>query len=151
MSVSVLSFTRQTDAFRRFRRSTRPETPAAAMSNAGWTERPLELCEDGFNELAENAPLRLMELLQTELRERPELLTFAAESMGRVASTSLVLRALLPLLHAEQAIVREGAVYGLMPHLGRSFEARDALRTLAEHDLSPGVRSAAKDALAQLD
>ncbi len=108
-------------------------------------------CEDEFQYLAEHAPLRLLHLVQTGLRARPDLLTFAAEAMARIAHTPLAVMALLPLLHSEHAIVREGAVYGLMPHLRHSMEARTALRDLAGRDASPGVRSAAEDALANLD
>ena len=113
----------------------------------GFTEH----CEAEFEFLARKNPARLLALVSGELRNRPELLTFAAEWAGRIDSTSAVVRALLPLLRHEDPAVREGAIYGLQRHLDRSIEARTTLRALAEGDPSPGVRESARDALAGLD
>lgn len=109
-----------------------------------------EHCEDEFVFLAEQNPGKLAELIRT-LQGRPSLLTFAAEAAGRIANTSLAVAILLPLLGQPDPVVREGAIYGLMPHLGLSLEARDALRGMAQADPSPGVVAAIQDALSVLD
>ncbi|MFN0061366.1 MAG: hypothetical protein ACKVPX_02435, partial [Myxococcaceae bacterium] len=61
--------------------------------------------------------------------------------------TSLVWSALKELLGHENAVVREGAVYGLSSHLERSVDARTFLRDLENTDPSPGVVSAIRDVL----
>lgn len=105
--------------------------------------------EETFEILALKDPQALIELLRGELMNQPHLLTYAAEAAG-LMEFSHAIEPLLGLLEHREAVVREGAIYGLMPHLAYSLPARDALRRLAELDSSPGVQAAARDALANV-
>jgi predicted helicase len=96
-----------------------------------------------FERLAKQDPPRLLRMLKTGLK--PAFLTHAAEIAGRQLSSDVVLGTLLELLAHESPLVREGAIYGLSAHVGDHVDA--ALRKLAENDPSPGVRTAARDAL----
>lgn len=107
-------------------------------------------CEEEFIFLARAEPEALVALLNGKLSDRPELLTFAAEAAGQMPF-SVAIQPLVELLRHPRAVVREGAIYGLAPHLGYSLQAREALRSLVEGDPSNGVRDAAADALASLD
>jgi HEAT repeat protein len=75
----------------------------------------------------------------------PALLTHAAEIAGQHLPSATVVPVLLDLLNHPSPLVREGAVYGLVAHEEGDVSA--ALRALAEQDPSPGVRTAARDAL----
>ncbi len=134
----------------RLRRVETPvETPAIGAS---LEPQVLEdLSEEKFVRFAEQDPARLVELIRSNSLLRPALLTFAAEAAGRIANTALVVGALLPLLGHADPVVREGAVYGLEPHLEASLEAREALRSMVAREPSPGVKAAVNDALAILD
>lgn len=132
------------------RHETPVETPAVGLADEG-TPGPDELCENHFIELAETNPALLLEWTRTVLASRPELLTFAAEAAGRIAHAPLVFSALLPLLSHTEAVVREGAVYGLAPHLASSIDARDTLRELLSSEPSPGVAKAIQEALSLVD
>lgn len=125
------------------------ETPA--IGTALEHHQPEPFSENQFIRYAEEDPARLVELIRTNAIERPSLLTFAAEAAGRIANTALVVGVLLPLLGHVDPMVREGAVYGLEPHLERSLEARSALRSMVIREPSPGVKAAVSDALANLD
>ncbi len=105
-------------------------------------------CEDEFNYLAKVDPARLASLISAELKDRPELLTFAAEAAGQIPYTPVVMRVLGPLLSHLNSVVREGAILGLSTHLSESVQARQWVRQLARSDPSPSVRAAAEDALA---
>jgi hypothetical protein len=74
-------------------------------------------------------------------------LTFAAEILGRAseADGAVVRRALLPLLAHPEAVVREGAVYGLTRHQDAAVQT--ALETMAATDPYEVLRTAALDAL----
>lgn len=125
------------------------ETPAIGAS---LDPQVLEdLSEEKFVRFAEQDPARLVGLVRADSLLRPALLTFAAEALGRIANSALVVGALLPLLGHADPVVREGAVYGLAPHLEASLQARDALRTLAAREPSPGVKAAVNDVLSTLD
>jgi hypothetical protein len=145
-SVGVMPFVRKP------RRITEVESYPASPSTLDVPEatRFEEHCDEEFRFLASNEPRRLLELIENGLRDRPELLTFAAEAAGHIGLTPWVIEALLPLTGDKEAVVREGAIYGLIPHLERSIKARETLRCMAKGDPSPGVRSAAQDALSQL-
>lgn len=110
-----------------------------------------ELSEEKFIRYAEENPMRLLMLIGREVPLRPALLTFAAEAAGRIADTALVVAVLSPLLGHANPVVREGAVYGLTPHLDTSLEARHLLRERAAGETSPGVKAAIDEALATLD
>lgn len=138
----------RTQARPRLRRVETPvETPA--IGAALEPHAPEDLSEEKFVRFADENPGRLVELIRSSLR--PALLTFAAEAAGRIANTALVVNALLPLLAHADAVVREGAIYGLSPHLEASLEAREALRTMLAREPSPGVKAALNEALANLD
>jgi hypothetical protein len=71
-------------------------------------------------------------------------MSFAAEAIGERVDAPVDL--LLSLLSHDDAVVREGAVYGLDDHHDRCGVA-EALARLANGDPSPGVRWAAAEAL----
>lgn len=71
-------------------------------------------------------------------------LTFLAESLGMRAPPPL--RYLAALARHADPVVREGVVYGLAPHASTPRAAEVLLSML--DDLSPAVRTAAKDAIA---
>lgn len=105
--------------------------------------------EAWFEQLAETEPLELLHLLSSS-RLEPAHLSFAAEIAGRIPNAALVTELLIPLLANEHAIVREGAIYGLAPHLTQSTRTREALDTISVNDPSPGVRTAAAEVLSLL-
>lgn len=138
---------------RRRRLETPVETPAV-----GGTSEPTQPegafiapSEEEFIRLAQENPEKLVHIMQSTLAKRPALLTFAAEAAGRITNAALAVAVLVPLLGHADPVVREGANYGLEPHLGSSLEARDALRQMAQSELSPGVTAAIRDAFALLD
>lgn len=134
----------------RLRRIETPvETPA--IGAALETQTPEEFSEEKFIRFAEESPSRLVDLLRSNAITRPSLLTFAAEAAGRIANTTLVVCTLLPLLQHADPVVREGAIYGLEPHLDASLEARETLRSMVTLEPSPGVKAAIEDALSILD
>lgn len=98
-----------------------------------------------FGKLADTDPRQLLELLGNGVLASTDL-TFAAETAGRVQDADAAVNALLPLLAHPSPLVREGAVYGLSHHLSRQW-VRMRVEYLAAHDLSPGVRAAAVEAL----
>ena len=67
-----------------------------------------------------------------------------AEQAGMVADRAGAIEALTVLLTHKSAVVREGAIYGLTPHLEYYVEQ---LRQMSEQDPSPGIRDAAAEAL----
>ena len=79
------------------------------------------------------------------LNAKPTTLTFAAEIAGQCQDSAKVRAALWPLLFHTSRLVREGAIYGISNH--RDSEINERLRSIASSDESPGVRSAAKEAL----
>lgn len=99
-----------------------------------------------FEELAASHPERLIQLIFNG-GLRPSDLTFAAETLGRVAEGRPAIRALLALLGHNSSLAREGAIYGLSHRLDVP-EVREALALLSVSDPSPGVRDAASDVLA---
>ncbi|SRR6266568_2229249 len=101
-------------------------------------------CEGLFEDLAKLAPKELAYLVSGNVL-RPTDLTFAAEILGSVDDRALVVRTLLPLLDHESALVREGAIYGLSAHMTPEVTTR--LRQVAQLDPSPGVGTAAHEAL----
>ena len=108
----------------------------------------LELSLDSFELLARESPLALLELMQGGALTNPQL-SFAAEAAGLISDAQLVIGALAGLARSHpSAPVREGAIYGLEKHLADSDEARSVLRDVAQADVSPAVRAAARDALA---
>jgi HEAT repeat protein len=114
--------------------------PVAAVLADRWQEP----CEGAFEYLATRFPASLLGLI-TNGRLDPADLTFAAEIAGRLRDDGAVRRALVPLLSHPEAVVREGAVYGLARHLDASV--RTILERLAAGDASAAVRTAAADAL----
>lgn len=108
---------------------------------------PEHLSEEAFVRFAEENPARLAGLIRSNSIARPALLTFAAEAAGRIADPALAVGALLPLLAHADPVVREGAIYGLEPHLEASPEARWVLRTMAAREPSPSVKAAVDEAL----
>ena len=110
-------------------------------------------CEATFEYLAENYPYWLIVLIQSKSLNDAEL-TFAAEAVGSVnKSPYLIILTLLPLLHHRSAVVREGAIYGIVKDVSVLDDAKikAELEYLSTEDSSPGVRTAAKVALEYLE
>ena len=102
--------------------------------------------ECAFEHAAEHHPEWLLRLIRSGELPAADL-TFAAEYVGRVTLHAEARAALLPLLEHEDAVVREGAVYGLRGHM--DLAVWDALARVAQQDPSAAVRSVARDALAK--
>lgn len=97
-----------------------------------------------FEQLAVEQPQHLLALvLKGRLAEHD--LTFAAEALGRVPE-ALSLPVLFALASDNSRLVREGAVYGLARHV-RNADVRAVLTRMSKEDSSPGVRTAAAEAL----
>ena len=129
----------------------------ALQALGAWAVRNLEtrslkiprqqLSQAEFARLASEDPEALSPLLGDETGLPASLLTFAAEAVALVRKPSeALLQACLGLLGHEKAYVREGAVYGLAPHVAIPFVS-DALRRVADNDSDDDVRSVAEDAL----
>ncbi len=101
-------------------------------------------CENAFEYLAARYPGALLSLVQDRRLEAADL-TFAAEIVGRLANHVAVRAALVPLLAHAEAVVREGAIYGLTRHIDQA--TRVILERVADGDRSAAVRTAARDAL----
>lgn len=101
-------------------------------------------CEAAFEWLAQNHPKALLRLIESGSLA-PADLTFAAEIAGTLAEQPAARAALLPLLDHDDAIVREGAVYGLASCLDDSV--RERLKVASGKDRSRAVREAAIAAL----
>ena len=114
---------------------------------ADLADRWSEPCEAAFELLAENYPPELLRLIASN-RLRATDLTFAAEIAGRLSDSAAVRRTLLPLLSHDDAVVREGAIYGLAPHAEETV--RSALARLSASDPSAAIRLAATETLANL-
>lgn len=100
-------------------------------------------CEATFEWLADHAPTSLAALIDAGTLSVADL-TFAAEAMGRISDAALVRATLVKLLGHPSAVIREGALYGLMNHLDDGVRA--LLLRLASEDPSPAVRDIARDA-----
>jgi HEAT repeat protein len=111
---------------------------------AALADRWQEPCEGAFEYLATRYPASLLGLIISG-RLDPADLTFAAEIAGRLRDDGAVRRALVPLLSHPEAVVREGAIYGLARHLDAGV--RTLLERLAAADPSAAGRTAAADAL----
>lgn len=102
--------------------------------------------EENFKYLAERDPQALARIVRQLLREqRVHLLTFAAEAFGYSDDSGLAIETVLPLMSHPNATVREGAVYGLAPHVDREVARR--FRDILGWEPSPGVRAAITDVL----
>lgn len=110
------------------------------------TQRWHEPCEAAFEFILGDNPRQLAQLIVAK-NLRPGDLTFAAEILGRSADSQLVRSVLVPLLQHAEAVVREGAIYGLTRHL--DDPTKSELRRIAESDRSAAVRMAAEDALVE--
>jgi hypothetical protein len=110
-----------------------------------------EPCEAMFQYQAENDPAALISTLK-ERTLRDSQLSFAAEAAGNLVNSAQAVPVLIDLLDKHRsAVVREGAIYGLAPHLQHSSAAGEALRRVAEKDGSLAVRSVARDVLASFE
>jgi hypothetical protein len=104
-----------------------------------------EPCEALFERLASEDPSALLRVVN-EGKLAPYDLTFAAESLGRLADHESAREALVALLHNPSPVVREGAIYGLAK-LPMKAEVHAILVKIASEDSSAAVRGAAADAL----
>jgi HEAT repeat protein len=122
-------------------------TDSPPLDHAPIADQGRRPCEAAFEFLADNHPSELLGLIVSN-RLGPTDLTFAAEIAGKLSDSEAVRRTLLPLLMHDDAVVREGAVYGLALHADETVRA--ALIRHSASDPSPAVRQAATDALADL-
>jgi len=118
-------------------------SPKAAIAVTSQWQVP---CEGAFEFLADYFPNDLVRLVSAGIL-KPVDLTLAAESVGRIPVDALVQRTLTPLLEHSDAIVREGAIYGLRGH--ENVEIRARLAHMATSDPNWGVRQVAADALTE--
>jgi len=100
-------------------------------------------CEALFEALVEFDSEELGRVIDSRRLKTADL-TFAAEILGRSSDSNLVRETVLPLLLHPDAVVREGAIYGLRSHLDPL--GRQALAELGARDTSVAVRRAAQDA-----
>lgn len=105
---------------------------------AKWSEP----CEEMFEFLSHESPEHLAKIIEEESLEASTL-TFAAEYMGNCEDTKLVKKTLFPLLAHKEAVVREGAVYGLTNHLDSVVKYK--LFHISKNDDSQAVREAASN------
>jgi hypothetical protein len=106
----------------------------------GWDEP----CEGAFEYIVDHQPSELARLIRDGALA-PGDLSFAAEILGRAFDSHLVRKTIGPLLQHPEAVVREGAIYGLTRHLDDPMRAE--LERTSRSDPSAAVRTAAKDAL----
>jgi hypothetical protein len=96
--------------------------------------------EEYFEYLAENQPDQLRELLVNGTLEAYDL-TFAAEIAGKTSMADMFEEPLIDLLNHPEAVVREGAIYGLLYiNTDKVFESIKQLN----NDPSPAIRSIVK-------
>lgn len=106
-----------------------------------------EPCEGVFEYLAAKHPMALAVLIRGGTLKTADL-TFAAEYMGQAHNSPLVRSVLLPLLEHPNAVVREGAIYGIRRH--SNTEVRALLISIREKDPNLALREAAMEALEDL-
>ena len=104
------------------------------------TARWKQPCEAMFEHLAQCHPDQLLRLVNAQ-QLPPIELSFAAEAAGTLANSPAVRNTLLRMLRHGDAVVREGAIYGLARHVDE--EILRELRQVAATDPSPGVQEAA--------
>jgi len=95
-----------------------------------------------FDMLVSHFPHELAKVISGGQLE-PANLTFAAEAMGQCKDDDLVRNTLIPLLRHDEAIVREGAIYGLENHKNSDVSA--VLSWMAQNDPSPCIRDLATE------
>ena len=105
-----------------------------------------KLCEALFEYLAAEHPDQLLALLSMRIAATD--LTFAAEIAGGIDDSAKVRPALLVLFRHHDAVVREGAIYGISRHIDDTVKFE--LQRLVRSDPSAAVRSAASDLLIEL-
>ena len=102
-------------------------------------------CRNAFAEMAANNPDSLIEWINSKTLGSGHL-TFAAEELKNIHTSKLVVDTLITLSNHKEAVVREGAVYGMYGHLNDSQVVKRLLE-MAYNDSSIGVKQAAKDIL----
>lgn len=106
--------------------------------------KPALLGTDDFAAMAEHSPDELLDLLRGGTLQVSEL-TFAAEIAGQIPDPEAIVPELMQLLEHGEAVVREGALYGLANHMFPFV--REAIKKVAQSDPSPGVCEAASEIL----
>jgi HEAT repeat protein len=99
---------------------------------------------DTFERWAKLCPEKLARAVQAQPPMPIHLLTYAAEALGQCPAPVAV-PALVPLTAHADAVVREGALYGLAQI--NDAECIALLRTISEKDLSPTIREIAQEML----
>lgn len=101
-------------------------------------------CEALFCYLASQFPDDLAALVRSETLQSQEL-TLALEFLGRIHDSTLVRPLLIQYLGHDEAVVREGAILGIGPHM--TCLLVPILETMSRDDVSEAVRAAALDVL----
>lgn len=115
------------------------------MQNKIWPEP----CQAMFEYLAETNPTELIRQIDEEMHTfRLSDLTFAAEALGDIKDTDVVIPRLYKLLQHESSLIREGAVYGLAKHANKEILQR--LQDQYIKETSPGVKKAIEDVLEEV-
>ena len=83
--------------------------------------------------------------LQDLFASEPTKLTFIAEAAGEISKDYAVLICSVAICH-EKSYVREGALYGLAPHI-EDPDVKAMVTYVADHDESQVVREIARDIL----
>jgi hypothetical protein len=103
------------------------------------------LCQGLLEDLAVQDLALFLDAVRFEVFS-PAFLSFAAEMLGGLLSLEQAHLYLSPLLHHQEPIVREGAVYGYEPFVTDSRIGK-TIERIAQADSSPGVRQAARTIL----
>lgn len=101
-------------------------------------------CEALFCYLSSQYPDHLLELVEAKCLE-PQNQTYALESLSKIGTSERVRSALLDGIRSPHAVVREGALLGLLPHV-REDDLLIFERVICE-DVSAAVRDTAIDVL----
>ena len=103
--------------------------------------------QEEFESLAEDRPDYLYHLLKNSLLSNTDTF-FAAEAVQKTDNFPQFIPLLVEIISNNPfPPAREGAIYGLTNYLTKSIDLREKLRFVADEDSSPGVRTAASEAL----
>lgn len=102
-------------------------------------------CQSMFTELVRRDPQLLIDIIRYWNLSNTQL-SYAVETLGYHHSIEEVINTLLPLLRHQEALIREGVVYGFGHHIS-DLRIRELLSHHLRVEISPGVRSAIEEVL----
>jgi HEAT repeat protein len=106
------------------------------------------ISQNELRAMANNSPANLVALIESGALGNVEL-TFAAEYLGKATAAEGVVLTLLVLLRHPNALVREGALYGLS-EVRNDQAVIDAVTVVRDGDPSSALRSIAESILEEL-